>query len=128
MAILTNEQIIAFSNTVGADILNSGKKFKTKTAFKLADFFEQITPIINGYNTSIKSIVENNGGTIAQDGMVTYDTPEHEAAAMQEINTLKQVQNDVSIQKIKYNDFAAELTIREALLLKPLADLDETPI
>lgn len=124
---LTNAEASAFFSThISKLMADPQRPFPIADAFRLADIMQCIQSRIEPYRLAIKKIVEENKGTIDQNGFVNYSDEYHKHRADLQILELNAVTIEYPCDALVPSDGWPNLTISEALILKPILSRNGT--
>lgn len=122
---LSNAQAIAFTSKIMSDLLNdSSRRFPVSDAFKIADMIKSITDKIPLYRNIIREIVHNNGGVVDKNGNVSYKDIKCRINAEKQIDELNATMIEFPGEALKPSESWPNLTLSEALILKPLLNVE----
>lgn len=118
---LSNGQASLFqSDTIRYLLTSNDRCFPIMDAFRISDMIDQITSRFETYQKSIKKIIEENNGKIAEDGRISYADKSDEKRAFESIEVLNAVQIEILGDPIEISDKWPDLTLKEISILKPI--------
>lgn len=124
MITLKCSEISAFLNPIISELLNdSNRKFPIDDAFKLADLVGQIQEKAKPYQDQAKKIIEANEGVVDIDTKtIKYPTEEQRLKASRDLTLLQNATVEITGTKLLVKDTWPDLSVAEALILKPLTE------
>lgn len=124
---ITNQQLSAFNSQIINKLLDDDNRvFPVEDAFRIADFIQQIQSRMRVYHERARKIVLAAGGKVDDKGQVTYDDPGGFQKADQDIRRLDAVEVELTGESIKMSPDWPKLSLKEALILRPLLSLNGT--
>ena len=93
--------------------VNSGARFKIKKNLKSLQSLYEV------YNETLKDLINKYDLTINEDGSIAIpkDNSEVQEKVISELNSLLQIDNEITLDKIKDEDFTDECLVGDMLLL-----------
>lgn len=125
---ITTAQAANFSSPSIAKLFDDATRpFPTEDAFRLADIIDQINEKIKLYQKQARKVVEGCTGEIDKQGNITYFDPDGESKAESELEKLKSVELEFTGDLLTKTDDWPNLSLHEALILKPLIATNGKP-
>lgn len=124
MVKLTYAQVMSFSSPVITKLLSSeNRQFPIDDAIRLAGFIDQVQTKIKLYREQAKKTVEQFGGMIKEDGTVVYETANIREKVESELEKLNHVEVELTGDLLAKTDDWPNLSIYEAMILRPLINV-----
>ena len=120
---ITNVQISAFLSPVISELFNDKtRRFPIDDAFRFADLLDQIQKKAVIYQKQARKLIEDRGGEIDLDGVVSYPKDVKVMEVQNELNELNACTVEFTGEKLKIKDTWPELSIQEAIILRPITE------
>ena len=122
---LTYAELMSFNSPVITKLLSSdSRQFPTDDAIRIAGFINQIQPMIKLYQEQARKTVEQFGGIIKKEGGVQYKDQETQSKVESELVKLNDVEVELTGDLLNKTDNWPNLSIYEAMILRPLINVD----
>lgn len=120
---LTYSQLMNFNSPVISKLLSSdNRQFPVDDALRLAGILDQVQAKVKLYRDQARKVVEQYGGSFDAEGAVKYRTAEIRSKVEAELEKLNAVEVEINGDKLSKTDNWPNLSIFEAMILRPLLD------
>lgn len=118
---IKNGEASAFNSPAIANLFNNDQRqFPVEDAFKLLDMINNIQQRLEPYRQTVKKVISEHQGKIDSKGMVSYPDAQKQESARKKIETLNQIEIEISGNRLNPTDDWPKLTLTEAAILRPL--------
>lgn len=123
---LTYSQVMGFNSPVISKLLSSDdRRFPTDDAIRLADIIGQVQPKIKLFQEQARKAIEICGGELDEKGAIKFISEDIRKKIEVELANLNAVEVEITGDHLKKAVNWPDLSIQEAMILKPLFDRGE---